>query len=337
MTTKISIALASYNGENYIWEQLESFTNQTRHPDELIICDDCSTDRTLEIVKKFAQKAPFPVQVTANKKNIGYIKNFSNALALCSGDIVLISDQDDVWLPTKIAIIESYFSAHTEVRLVIHDIAYCKQDLTPIGQTKIERMRDEFDLDFHYVVGMASAIRGDFLKHCLPIPQCGRMTHDRWLHSCAHALGAKVIVGDMLALHRRHNNNVTKKSLLNVDFITSYGHFSPHRLSLTERMKRMRCDILSNSEESSVLLDWLTRNRDVFVEAGYGEPAELDNRIDNLRLRHEAEVMRTIILTAGRLEGFINIINLYRSGGYCYFRGWKSIIGDIIFRCFFHL
>ena len=77
---KVSIALASYNGEAYILDQLKSFTTQSKLPDEIIVSDDCSTDNTVELIKKFATNAPFKIKIYVNESNIGYSRNFNNAL-----------------------------------------------------------------------------------------------------------------------------------------------------------------------------------------------------------------------------------------------------------------
>ena len=85
---KISIALATYNGAKYLKGQLDSFVNQSRLPDELIICDDCSHDETDKIVHNFISTAPFTVRYFKNKKNLGYAKNFEQAVLYCSGDVI---------------------------------------------------------------------------------------------------------------------------------------------------------------------------------------------------------------------------------------------------------
>ena len=332
---RISIALATFNGERYLQDQLDSFSGQTRLPDELIVCDDCSSDSTLKIVEQFERTAPFTVRIIANERNIGYVENFSNALELCTGDIVFLSDQDDFWLPNKLATVESYLAAHPDIQLVAHDIDYCKADLRSIGQTKMERMKGLFDLKICYVVGMASAIRGEFLSCCLPIPQCPGLTHDSWLHMCTNTLGKKAILDEVLALHRRHGTNVTSDSLLNVDFVTSPDHFKPRQLTLKKRMDLMRHEIVFKSEESSLLISWLRRNRDIFLERGYDEAASLDNRMDQLIIQHKAQTLRSSILSGDRSNNLTGIIKLYRKGGYAFFRGWKSLIGDVIFRCVF--
>ena len=94
---KISIAMTAFNGAKYINEQLNSFASQTRLPDEVVVCDDISSDDTFEILDNFARSAPFKMIVVRNNKNLGYTKNFEKALSLCSGDLIFLSDQDDIW------------------------------------------------------------------------------------------------------------------------------------------------------------------------------------------------------------------------------------------------
>ena len=98
----ISIAMCTYNGEAYLNGQLVSFVKQTQRPDELVACDDGSTDNTLQVLDQFSKEAPFPVRVYRSQQRLGPTKNFEKALSLCSGDFIFLSDQDDVWMPQKV-------------------------------------------------------------------------------------------------------------------------------------------------------------------------------------------------------------------------------------------
>src|SRR5581483_5816839 len=100
---RISIAMATYNGGQFIREQLDSLSRQTFLPCELVVCDDGSTDHTLAIVETFAASAPFAVRIHRNKKRLGFGPNFLKAASLCDGEVIAFSDQDDVWLETKLA------------------------------------------------------------------------------------------------------------------------------------------------------------------------------------------------------------------------------------------
>jgi glycosyltransferase involved in cell wall biosynthesis len=99
----ISVAMCTYNGSRFLPEQLASIARQTRQPDEMVVSDDGSTDATAEIVENFARSAPFPVRFIRNPRNLGSTKNFEQAIGLCSCDLIALSDQDDIWMPDKLA------------------------------------------------------------------------------------------------------------------------------------------------------------------------------------------------------------------------------------------
>ena len=87
---RVSIAMATYNGSAYVAEQLDSFARQTRLPDELVICDDCSTDDTVAKLEAFAAYAPFSVRIERNPQNVATTANFGKAVDLCQGDVILL-------------------------------------------------------------------------------------------------------------------------------------------------------------------------------------------------------------------------------------------------------
>src|SRR5688572_3171861 len=101
--TRLSVALCSYNGARFIHDQLSSIARQSRLPDELVICDDRSSDNTIAIIEKFAVDAPFPVRSHVNPTNLGSTKNFELAISRCCGDFIALSDQDDIWHQDKLA------------------------------------------------------------------------------------------------------------------------------------------------------------------------------------------------------------------------------------------
>lgn len=118
---RISVAMCTYNGARYLPEQLESFLRQQRAPDEVVICDDVSTDDTPNLLEDFVRAAPFEVRLHRNSANLGYSRNFMKAVALCTGDIIALSDQDDVWYPHKLFRMEEWFLSHPEAGGVFSD------------------------------------------------------------------------------------------------------------------------------------------------------------------------------------------------------------------------
>ena len=118
---RVSVAMCTYNGEQYLPQQLASIAVQEQMPDELVVSDDGSTDRTLAIVEAFAATAPFPVRLTRNPVNLGYSRNFIAAADRCSGEIIAFADQDDVWSPRKLLRLAGIFRAEPAVEGIFSD------------------------------------------------------------------------------------------------------------------------------------------------------------------------------------------------------------------------
>lgn len=114
----LSVALCTYNGESFIREQLESILNQTMTVDEIIVCDDMSTDKTLDIVEQIKTATTVPIYIHRNDKQLGAQNNFQQAVNLCHGDIIFLSDQDDIWMPEKVQTIVSYFSNNKNISTI---------------------------------------------------------------------------------------------------------------------------------------------------------------------------------------------------------------------------
>lgn len=318
--------MATYNGAAYLEEQLESFLAQTRQPDELIVSDDCSIDNTEDIIFEFARTAPFKVKFYRTEKNLGYSANFNAALLKTTGDLVFLSDQDDVWLPHKIEKICSFFNEKKDACLVIHDIEFCKDDLTPVGQTKINRMNILHSLNRDYVVGMATAVRRDFLDLCLPIPEEQGIAYDSWLHHCANIISCKYILNDVLSLHRRHSANQTREKLYNVDFKLSY--FSYHLKTISSILNEKP----SLPDPNLILLNWLENKRDQLVCNKFLTTESYIKSVENEKKRVESYYVRKKLLNLPRHKRFKYILLLVRSGGYKYFRSWKSILRDLFLK-----
>ena len=137
---KLSIAMATYNGERYLQDQLSSFAAQSRPPDQLVVCDDQSTDRTLDIVRDFGKNAGFEVIAIPNESRLGFIRNFSKAIDHCRGDIIFLSDQDDVWVADKLRRHEDVYLADTagKIGLVFNNAEIVDLDLNPLGRSSFE-------------------------------------------------------------------------------------------------------------------------------------------------------------------------------------------------------
>ena len=115
---KLSVAMCTYNGGHYLKEQIDSILNQTFEVHEIIVCDDNSKDTTLAILKEYETSYPLLFTVVKNKQCLGTIKNFENAISLTTGDLIFLSDQDDIWYSNKVADMLSFFKANSACKLL---------------------------------------------------------------------------------------------------------------------------------------------------------------------------------------------------------------------------
>ncbi len=215
----ISIALCTYNGAQYIRQQLNSIAAQSILPDELVVCDDASTDTTTEIVSAFAGEATFPVRVWTNENNLGSTKNFENAISRCVGDVIFMADQDDVWHPRKLERVEQMLSIAPRVGAVFTDADIVDAVLRSTGrslwkavgftqreQRNLRRGRG-FDvlLKSNVATGATMAFRAHYKNFVLPIP--GMWIHDAWIALVIAAVGELAIIEEPLVSYRQHSEN----------------------------------------------------------------------------------------------------------------------------------
>jgi glycosyltransferase involved in cell wall biosynthesis len=218
MAYEFSVAMCTFNGARFIDEQLASIAAQTRLPDELIICDDCSTDQTVEIVERFARNAPFPVRLHVNPTNIGTTGNFGRAIGFCTGDLIALCDQDDVWLPTKLARLEKVFEDSPAIGLVFTDAELVDEEMRPTGlslweklgvgpdsrrQLSSERAIDEL-ITGSTVTGATAAFRSRFKSLTLPIPGDLLVIHDAWIAMLISAVARVSPLSERLVKYRQH-------------------------------------------------------------------------------------------------------------------------------------
>lgn len=214
---KTSIALATYNGDKFLQEQLESYLIQTVLPDELVIVDDCSKDNTLMIINTFKETAPFDVKVYLNETNLGYTQNFNKALQLCNNDLIFISDQDDVWLPNKIEYMVNSASSHPDKDVFISDASIVNNNLNFSGITLMAQFQ-KFGLDEStFGHGCCTVIRKILLDQIiLPIP-VNFQGHDSWISKIANTFHLRLIHTEILQLYRIHDSNTS-----NTEWISPY-------------------------------------------------------------------------------------------------------------------
>lgn len=215
----ISVALCTYNGSAFLAEQLASIAQQTRLPDELVICDDGSTDNTLPLVESFASNSPFDIRIYRNSQNLGATRNFAQAIRLCRGDIIALCDQDDFWYATKLAELETIFDRRPEVGFVFSDADIVDAQGKALGyrlwhsarfdrgqqQRMINGQAISVLLQHPVVTGAAMAFRARFRDLVLPMPS--NWIHDEWIALLIAAVANVGIIEQPLMQYRRHQTN----------------------------------------------------------------------------------------------------------------------------------
>ncbi len=211
------MALGTFNGQRFVEAQLASILSQTRVPDEVIISDDASTDDTLNRVACIATKHPKVIQIIQNGHNRGYLENFECAVRRTTGDVIFLSDQDDVWFPDKIATMVEVFVENPEVVLAYSDAQLTDAELRPTGHTMFEQ-RKSIDLGTRQTVrqlgravgfnGPTVAFHSRLKPYILPFsPLSKQWGHDHWMGFIAYAVGETRAVNRPLVYYRRHGNN----------------------------------------------------------------------------------------------------------------------------------
>lgn len=208
---KISVAMATYNGEKYIKEQIESIVSQLNKDDELVISDDGSTDRTREIIKEF-QSNDKRIKLINNDKN-GVIKNFENALKQCKNELIFLADQDDVWKSNKVEKIKEIFLSKKDINLVMSDADLVDSQLKKKGKSLYQIRNSNGSIIKNIYknsyVGCTMAFKKECLDYILPIPN-GIAMHDVWIGIMCSCKGKVYLCNDKLMYYRRHDDTATK-------------------------------------------------------------------------------------------------------------------------------
>lgn len=202
----ISVVMATYNGEKYLKEQLDSILQQTISPKEILIVDDGSTDHTVEIIKSYAHDDR--IRLLINETNIGYIKSFEKGMLNATCSLVALSDQDDIWLPYKLETLLS----HMQNNIAVYSDSVLIDEK---GESLHKNMSDiknqlTYDNCLMYAIGAwasghAMLFRKELIEKCTPFPTI--VTHDFWLGFVASCYGGIKYVNTVLVQYRQHTHN----------------------------------------------------------------------------------------------------------------------------------
>ena len=213
---KISICIATYNGEKYLKQQLDSILNQLENDDEVIISDDGSTDNTLEIIKSYQD---FRIKLYDTKVFQSPIFNFENALNYISGDVVVLADQDDIWEENKLEVIRKSFENDLDIVVLKMYNGVCIDECGKITEHDLFKyigVKDGLFLNIikNSFIGCNIAFSSKLLNFVLPFPKKIPM-HDSWLGCNAYIYGKVEFIDEKVFQYRIHDNNysIQKSSL----------------------------------------------------------------------------------------------------------------------------
>ena len=204
----ISVCMATFNGERFIREQIESILAQLSQDDELIISDDGSSDSTCEIIRSFADER---IHLIFNQGEHGFTPNFENALTNARGDFIFLSDQDDVWLDGKV---DKMLRALETNDLAISDCITVNESLEILQQSRFEAFHIRPGFLRHFIksryLGCCMAFKRSFLSALLPFPRNGNLVeHDIWIAAMGFLYYRVGLIKTPLIYYRRHGQNAS--------------------------------------------------------------------------------------------------------------------------------
>ena len=213
MTPLISICMATYNGEKYLQEQIESIINQSYKNFELIIQDDSSTDNTLQILQKYTNLPN--VSIFLNKTNLGYIKNFETVLQRAKGTYIAIADQDDIWNKNKLEILLQNIQNST---LIYSNSLLIDAEGKSLNKTLSQKLKNNFisskePLNFLYdntVSAHAVLFRKELLAYLAPLPTY--LYFDQYIAILAASLNGVKFIDKNLVDYRQHSTNTLSQN-----------------------------------------------------------------------------------------------------------------------------
>ena len=313
---KISVVIATYNGEKFIEEQLQSICNQTVKPDEIIVSDDGSKDATLTIVRKVSklpEASEIRFIVLQDNPRHGYGGNFEWALKHSSGDYIFLCDQDDVWLPEKVENVIDIFNNHSDAKLVFHDAELIDKDgrripgsFAPVlgrlnirnkqGLVKIGTSFCEIACSASFINGMCMCISKDLMEESIPFPY--NKSHDQWLLFLATANDSAYFLNQILTQYRLHGMNTC-------------GHYA-FKGSLLNRLRKWKDTIISRNVTFSDRY-YLAKAMLQYLENNYSDNLTPELESASKTAARIVDIGEKTIECAlsGRVSGAIKLIKLY--------------------------
>ena len=260
----ISVAMTTYNGERFLKEQLDSIFNQTRKVDEIIVCDDGSIDKTLEILKNY------PVTVYQNERNLGYRLNFKKAMQLCHGDYIFLCDQDDVWQENKVEEMINIINGNPNIHVLTSAFHYIDENGKEILKDKINLYPKKIEVNTLHKVEFKEYLAMNYFQGCSICMDAwiknkvinhfnDNLEHDWLINVIAASYEGMYFYNKPLFKYRLHENNS-----LGVEYITQSSQEHMNQAN-TEKIRSQ------NAKNALIVLDVVKENNLEFYKKNENE------------------------------------------------------------------
>jgi glycosyltransferase involved in cell wall biosynthesis len=329
--------MCTYNGAAFLEQQLCSIAAQSRPVQEIVICDDGSTDATVEIIDAFSRQHPGVVRLYRNAVRLGYSQNFAQALALCQGDVIFFSDHDDVWLPSKVEKMAALFTNDPHCGLVSAAAIITNRDLAPTGKTlsawseSAQKYAQTFSarIQQSFARGCTLALRASLRPVILPIsPHWG---HDNWICFIAPIFMETKAVQEPMMFYRRHSASSGLNEKVDM---------SPSQELLSAFKKSTTLDYHRDREQWQAMFDHLQRILDVGFIANFdngilmSQPDILKRQaliLNDVSARLEFSKKRSRMTAKPRALRIVPALGMLLSGHYGNFvSGRRSFMKDLL-------
>jgi glycosyltransferase involved in cell wall biosynthesis len=323
----ISVALCTYNGQRFVCDQLRSILSQSVPPNEIVICDDGSSDGTVELIENLGSASPAPIRIIRRGPRLGVVKNFEAAVLATYGDVIFLSDQDDVWKPTRIERMIAPFAEDQRIALTYCDAYVVNGDLCGTGQTVFSQ-RPHLRQPESWA--LTRIIRGTWIKGCmmafrrelvpLLVPFPSGWYYDHWIGLMAAANSRLSCIDLPLMEYRRHAANASDDP---------FGHSVLPRIVRLIRTKHDQNGYRSDVARWQVAADRLTD-----MLSGKLPSASDDEKTrslhDAVQKRLDFALMRCHLHAAPRLARIPRVVQYASRGHYHrYVAGWGSVLRDL--------
>jgi glycosyltransferase involved in cell wall biosynthesis len=319
---KVSVAMCVYNGALYVGEQLKSIMNQATKVHEVIVIDDFSSDNTYEKCLSLLGNDCQSYRVFRNSHNLGFTSNFQKAISLCTGDLIFISDQDDVWLENKVTVLVDYFTRYPEIACLTHDGELVDERLRKSGLTKNNQIRNGYGRKKFVITGCLTALRKEYLEFILPVPTFV-IGHDTWLTYIFELFPRRFkLIDDCLQLVRRHSEN-TSNWVINSTSPVNRIHV------LAEQVKTLKNSAYKDRESmNNELTRRLASVKNVTDLFDQQEVETALKILESEKIAIHKRVQLTEISNSSKRK--LKAVQLLFGGYYRHFNGFPSFLRDLL-------